>query len=135
MLPLLSCLLYLDLRYSLPLSCFSQPHLSNVYRRPLADFLHVCPSATPAEIFHAPLTPEPSAPGPNSYQLRNGGASSSGGSSYGGSPSRTPGTAGGSAAGSAAGGSSGDSGSQRKRFGNGLGRKIRTALADLLSSR
>ncbi|GAB4819363.1 hypothetical protein N2152v2_006409 [Parachlorella kessleri] len=86
-----------------------------------------------SDVFNGPLTPEPSAPAPASYQLPN--VSPAGSSSFAGSPpqqqqlSQQQRPAGGS------GSLSGDmAAASRKRFGNGLGRKIRTALADFLSS-
>lgn len=85
------------------------------------------------DAFNGPLTPEPSAPAPSSYPLPGGAGSPS--SSYsGGSPSRAPSSGPGSSAGGQPGGSD-LAAAQRKRFGNGLGRKIRTALADFLSNR
>lgn len=126
-------LLPLPLSLSLPLRwCCAAP----------AAALTLCHPLLPcADAFSGPLTPEPSAPAPSSYQHHPGAGagSSSAGSSYGGSPPRPGGGAGGSSGG--AGGGPGSSGSgegrsgERKRFGNSLGRKLRTALADFLSSR
>lgn len=85
-----------------------------------------------SEYFHGPITPEPSAPALRTMEQGSSssvGDSSATGSSFAGSPSRHDGSVAGSTS------IGGELAPSRKRFGNGLGRKIRTALADFLSHR